>query len=65
MKEADRPDLLSTLKDLWPSDVRPAILAQLGVHEQLIPELAELIVSYIDGGKAATAEVVAAAAASS
>ncbi len=60
-------ELLSAQKDLWASDVRPAILAQLGVHEPLIPVLAEMMVSYIDGGKmsAAVTEEVAAAAASS
>ncbi len=65
---AEMCELLSVLKKLWTNRVRPSILAQLGVHEQLIPELAELIASYIDGGKDAAAdnsESAAAAAASS
>ncbi len=60
-------ELLSAHKKMWPSSTRPAILAQLGVHEQLIPELAEMIVSYIDGGKAdagASSEGAAVAASS-
>ncbi len=57
-------ELLSAQKDHWSLFVRPAILAQLGVHEQLIPELAELIVSFIDGGKPTAAAGSNAAAAS-
>jgi hypothetical protein len=52
---AEMLELFSAQKDIWTACARPTILAQLGVHEQLIPELAELIVSYIDGGKAAAA----------
>jgi hypothetical protein len=52
-------ELLSAQKHLWASDVRPAVLAQLGVHEQLVPEMAELIVSYMDGGKANAAAAAA------
>ncbi len=58
-------ELLTAQKKLWLTDIRPALLAQLGVHEQLIPELAEMIVSYIDGGKTgagASSEGAAAAA---
>ncbi len=65
---AEMLELLSAQKKLWRTAARPVILAQLGVHEQLIFELAELIVSYIDGGKDTTAgnsEGAAAAAASS
>lgn len=39
--------LLSTEEKCWHSHVRPAVLALLGCHEQLIPDLADLIVSYI------------------
>jgi len=49
-------ELLTSQKNLW-----PAIHAQLGVHEQLIPELAELIVSFIDGGKGGAQQVAPAA----
>ncbi len=52
-------ELLSAQKNLWTSIVRPALLAQIGVHQQLIPDMAELIVSYIDEGKANAAAAAA------
>ncbi len=48
-------ELLSAQKQHWRNSVRSAVSAALTSHEQLIPELTELIVSYIDGGKDATA----------
>jgi hypothetical protein len=40
-------EILSAQKHHWIHDVRPAVMAELGVHEQLVPELAELIASYV------------------
>ncbi len=66
---AEMLELLSAQKKLWRNSVRSAVSATLTSHEQLIPELAELVVSYIDGGKedaaAAPSAAAAAAAASS
>jgi len=55
-------ELLSGNMQLWHISVRHALLAQLGIHDQLIPDLVELIVSFIDGGKADIQPVAAAAA---
>jgi hypothetical protein len=40
-------DILAAQKTYWTQHARPAVVAELGVHEQLVPELAELIASYV------------------
>jgi hypothetical protein len=40
-------DILSTQRRIW-REARPTVLAELTAHESLIPDLAELIVSFID-----------------
>jgi hypothetical protein len=40
--------LLWTEKKHWREDIRPALIALLTSHEQLVPELAELVVSFVD-----------------
>ncbi len=42
--------VLRTQKRLWHRSIRPAILAQLAVHDALKPSACELILSFIDGG---------------
>ena len=56
-------ELLSSHQQMW-SLVRPAVVTALTVHEQLVPELAELIVSYTGGSKAQSAAAGSSAAAS-
>jgi hypothetical protein len=41
--------LLWTEQRHWHKHVRPAVLALLGSHDSLVPDLAELVVSFIDG----------------
>jgi hypothetical protein len=41
-------ELLATQRRTWQLSARPAVLAELTIHEQLVPELAELIVSFLD-----------------
>jgi hypothetical protein len=40
-------DILAAQGTYWTQYGRPAIVAELGVHEQLVPELAELVASYV------------------
>jgi hypothetical protein len=55
-------ELLSMQKQGW-GKMRAATVALLSVHKQMAPDLAELVVSYIDGGQPAVASASAAAAA--
>ena len=63
-KSLEMIELLSAMKQRWQQLNRPLVLALLEEHEQLVPDLAELIVSYIDGGKAGQHAGAAAAASS-
>jgi hypothetical protein len=46
-ERAQQRDLLLAVRQNWPTHVRPAILRLLEAHQQLIRELAEIIVSYV------------------
>ncbi len=46
-ERAQQRDLLLAVRENWSTHVRPAILRLLEAHQQLIPELAEIIVSYV------------------
>jgi hypothetical protein len=52
---AEMLELLVAQKQHWKMHVRAAVVAELTVHEQLVPELAELIVSFMDGSSSAKA----------
>lgn len=54
-------ELLSAQQQLWPEIIRPAVIATLTAHDQLVPELAELIVSYLDVDQRKPAAAAAAA----
>jgi hypothetical protein len=41
--------LFAAQKQYWTTDARPIVLATLTAHEQLVPDLARLIVEYVDG----------------
>jgi hypothetical protein len=45
--------VLSSEKTHWRHHGRPAVIALLCIWEQLVPDISELIVSYIDGGSRA------------
>ena len=55
-------ELLSSQQQVWPTITQPALVAHLSVPEQLVPELANLIASYLDVGQSNVASAAAAAA---
>lgn len=54
-------ELLALVQQQWHATTRPLLVSMLSVHEQLVPHLAELIVSFIDGGAAEDVSTIAAA----
>jgi len=57
--------LLSAQRRLWPMVTRPAVVVAIAAHDQLVPEMAELIASdsYLDHDKTQSAAASAAATA--
>jgi hypothetical protein len=57
-------ELLETQKARWQTHARPTLLRELTAHAQLIPDIAETIVAYIDGRKQNAASAPASSSAS-
>jgi len=45
----EKLQLLSAVSQNWLSYIRPAMFAELDTHKQLVPDIAAIIVSFIDG----------------